>query len=151
MNYGTTLAINGNNNNNSPDNRVPTTAIVGGGVGAVGAVLLLGLLFVLFRRRIRGRGRSRKPAPDDFSPQFRLITPLLGHPCSRNMSHQNPPPIPVLPRALLFHTTGIHHGRSMHHTSPPLGRQPHRGARIVMHHDILRIEHKFCRTSRGGE
>ena len=36
-----------------------------------------------------------------FHPQFRLITPLLGHPCSRNMSHQNPPPIPVLPRALL--------------------------------------------------
>jgi len=47
-------------------------------VGAVGAVLLLGLFFVLFRRRTWRRGRSHKPAPDDFPHLVPFDHPVTG-------------------------------------------------------------------------
>lgn len=57
--YSGTHATNGNNQNNE----ARTAAIVG---GVVGATLLLGLLFIFFRRKVKsGKGRYNRPGFED--------------------------------------------------------------------------------------
>ena len=82
-------------------------------MGAVGVVILLGLLFVLFRRR--GRGRSHKPAPDD-SP---TLIPF-DHPATRTpMLQKYKPSKPSAYPGASSSTANSYHGNPLRSSDAP--------------------------------